>query len=49
MGTAEIEEEWYHTWRQKYHEAKTNMEELDKKKKLLPNSIESLEEQIETT
>lgn len=48
VGQAVIEEDWYHAWRVKYHEAKTNMVELDKKKKLQPNAIESLEEQIES-
>jgi phospholipid-transporting ATPase len=47
VGSVEIEDDWYNKWRAKYHEAKTNLAELEKKKKLQPNAIESLEDEIE--
>ena len=47
VGYADIDAAWYAAWKEKYHEATTNLEELEKKKKLQPNEIERLEAEME--
>ena len=47
IGTCVIDEEEYDKWHSSYTSANTNMAELDKKKKGLPNRIETLEDEIE--
>lgn len=47
VGYADIDEAWYTAWKDKYHQAKTDLEELEKKKKLEPNEIERLETEME--
>jgi len=47
VGIADVDEKTFTNWRTKYKAASTNMDELEKKGKGLPNSIEDLESEIE--
>eukprot|EP00606_Chrysophyceae_sp_TOSAG23-5_P000379 GSChrysophyteH2.ASY1.ANO1.183.1 assembled CDS len=47
VGYAELTEDHYTKWHKKYKAAKTDLGEVEKKKKMLPNMIEELEEEIE--
>ncbi len=47
VGSTDIDEKFFHEWRVRYKAAKTNLEEIEKKKKLQPNLIEDCEEEVE--
>jgi len=47
VAYADIDENTYNNWNERYKEAKTDLNEIDKKKRGEKNSIELLEEEIE--
>jgi len=47
VGFKELDNEEYHSWSEKYNKYSTSLDELEKKKKGLPNKIEEAEDEIE--
>jgi len=47
VGTMDLDETFFNEWRVRYKAAKSNLDEIEKKKKLQPNSIEDCEEEVE--